>query len=132
MRYHFDDILINLDIVSRFDKCAEFHADFALPLGDFVVMHKGFKPHFFKGLHHFSAQIHHTIDRLDGEVAALCARAVSCVVAIDKVFIIIPLAFFAVYFILCAVNVIDNLHAVKDEKLIFGSKVCCVSYAAVF
>ena len=71
------DIFIKLQIVRDIRQSVEFKSQFVLGGGHFMVMLFNIKAHFFHHGEHFAAQVLTAVDRIDREIAAFGARAVT-------------------------------------------------------
>ena len=78
---HVHDIFVDLHAVGGLDQAAVGQAELMLGGGDFMVMLVAGQAHFEHRRDHLAADVAGAVDRSDGEIAALGARAVGEVAA---------------------------------------------------
>ena len=78
---HVHDIFVDLHAVGGLDQAAIGQAELVLRSGDFVMVLVHRQAHLEHGRDHLAADVHRAVDRSDGEIAALGARAVGEVAA---------------------------------------------------
>ncbi len=131
LRHHVDDIFVDLHAVCGLRQRAECQPEFMLCRGNLMVVLVARQPHFEHRRDHFPADILCAVDRRDGKIAALGARAMPQIAA----FVRSPgvgRQFDIVDFESRLVIAGFELHIVEHEKLGFRADIDGVANAGRF